>query len=106
MSWSRNTHGVLLWKLEQHVAQFFIVQNSEVMTGLLEVKNTMSSLQIVELTGKAHSNVMRDIRNILEQLEDRGAFNFELTSYIDKSNRESPCYQLTKKRLFTPCKWV
>lgn len=97
MSWSRNTHGVLLWKLEQHVAQFFIVQNSEVMTGLLEVKNTMSSLQIAELTGKAHSNVMRDIRNILEQLEDRGAFNFELTSYIDKSNRESPCYQLTKK---------
>lgn len=57
----------------------------------------MSSLQIAELTGKAHSNVMRDIRNILEQLQDRGAFNFELTSYIDKSNRESPCYELTKK---------
>lgn len=57
----------------------------------------MTSLEIAEVTGKAHSNVLRDIRNILEQLEDRGAFKFELTSYIDKSNRESPCYQLTKK---------
>lgn len=68
----------------------------QVMADLFNVK-TMSSLQIAELTGKAHSNVMRDIRNTLEQLKDRGAFNFELTSYVDKSNRESPCYKLTKK---------
>lgn len=68
----------------------------QVMADLFNVK-TMSSLQIAELTGKTHSNVMRDIRNILEQLDDRGAFNFELTSYVDKSNRESPCYKLTKK---------
>ena len=33
-------------------------------------KRTMTSLQIAEITGKTHSNVMRDIRNILEQLED------------------------------------
>ena len=32
-------------------------------------KRTMTSLQIAEITGKTHSNVMRDIRNILEQLE-------------------------------------
>ena len=28
---------------------------------------TMSSLQIAELTGKTHSNVMRDIQSILDQ---------------------------------------
>ena len=66
------------------------------MADLFLVK-TMTSLEVAEVTGKAHSNVMRDIRNILEQLEDRGAFKFELTSYVDKSNRESPCYQLTQK---------
>lgn len=40
----------------------------------------MTSLQIAEITGKTHSNVMRDIRNILEQLEDRRQFSFELSS--------------------------
>lgn len=34
-------------------------------------KRTMTSLQIAEITGKTHSNVMRDIRNILEQLEEK-----------------------------------
>lgn len=38
-------------------------------------KRTMTSLQIAEITGKTHSNVMRDIRNILEQLEDRRQFS-------------------------------
>lgn len=57
----------------------------------------ITSLQVAEITGKQHSNIMRDIRNLLEQQEDRGAFNFELTSYTDKSNRQSSCYLLTKK---------
>ena len=43
-------------------------------------KRTMTSLQIAEITGKTHSNVMLDIRNILEQLEDRRKFRFELSS--------------------------
>lgn len=70
------------------------------MNNLFYVK-TMSSLQIAELTGKAHSNVMRDIRNILEQLEDRRQFNFELSSRIkpmpNGGSKEVPCYILTKK---------
>ncbi len=43
----------------------------------------MTSLQIAEITGKTHSNVMRDIRNILEQLEDRRQFSFELSSSLN-----------------------
>ena len=38
-------------------------------------KRIMTSLQIAEITGKTHSNVMRDIRNILEQLEEKHKFN-------------------------------
>lgn len=58
---------------------------------------TMTSLQIAEVTGKQHSNVMRDIRNILEQLEDKAQFKFELGTYQDANGQNRPCYILTKK---------
>lgn len=56
---------------------------------------TMTSLEIAEVIGKRHSDVMRDIRNLITQ--GVGERNFALTSYIDKSNRQSPCYELTWK---------
>lgn len=58
-------------------------------------KSTMTSLEIAEVTGKLHQHVLRDIRALLNQGVD--ASNFGLTSYTDKSNRQSPCYELTKK---------
>lgn len=66
-----------------------------------KVKRIMTSLQIAEITGKTHSNVMRDIRNILEQLEEKHKFNFELMFKITKlgnnAERKDPYYLLTKK---------
>ena len=64
-------------------------------------KRTMTSLQIAEITGKTHSNVMRDIRNILEQLEEKHKFNFEqmfkITKLGNNAERKDPYYLLTKK---------
>lgn len=70
------------------------------MTDLITITQaqTMSSLQIAELTGKRHANVMRDISNLLEQ--GVSELNFELSSYQQAQPnggyKDVPCYQLTK----------
>lgn len=54
----------------------------------------MTSLEIAGLTGKEHRNVMRDIREMLDDLDE---LNFELISYRDSMNREKPMYALTRR---------
>lgn len=56
----------------------------------------MSSLEIAELTGKEHAHIMRDIRNIVSKLDERGQSNFGLSSYKSGQNKELPCYLLTQ----------
>lgn len=55
----------------------------------------MSSLEIATLTSKEHKNIMRDIRNLLEQ--GVAALNFEPGNYKDANQQDRPCYYLTKK---------
>lgn len=69
--------------------------NSSLMATLIHDTDRMSSLEIAELTGKRHDAILRDIRNLLRQ--GVSAHNFVETSYKDKSNRQSPCFKLTKK---------
>lgn len=65
------------------------------MKDLALIKETMSSVEIAELTGKEHYNVIRDIRTLLEQ--GVAALNFEASTYKDANQRNRPCYNLTKK---------
>lgn len=67
----------------------------QVMTDLILYKETMSSLEIAELTGKRHDAILRDIRNLLNQ--GVNAHNFVEVEYTDKKGEKRPCYELTKK---------
>ena len=62
----------------------------------------MTSIEIAEITGKLHKNVLRDIEKMEEGWVKGGGLKFELTSYVDNWNREKPCYSLTK----TECLYV
>lgn len=55
---------------------------------------TMSSLEIAVLTGKEHRNVIRDIRNMLEELGTE-ALNFE-SYYTGQNGKQNPCYHLPR----------
>jgi phage regulator Rha-like protein len=75
-------------------------------TNSIYQQQTMTSLEIAELTGKQHKNVMQAIRNMEPAWEKTCGLKFQLTSrIIDQPNggtREVPCYQLTK----TECLYI
>jgi phage antirepressor YoqD-like protein len=54
----------------------------------------MSSLQIADITGKNHADVMRDIRKVLDEAEI-GESEFAGT-YIDVQNKDRPCFLLPR----------
>lgn len=62
----------------------------------------MSSLEIAELTGKEHKDVMRSIRNMELAWEKINGRKFALVEYKDAKGEMRPCYNLTK----TECLYV
>ena len=61
----------------------------------LDRQLTMSSLEIAEMTGKRHDNVMADIERILDEAEI-GALRFQ-ASYLTSQNKQAKCYQLPRR---------
>ena len=58
---------------------------------------TMSSLEIAELTGKRHDNVVRDIKAMFEQLGDsEGLLRSEDTYTHPQNGQKYKCYHLPK----------
>jgi Rha family phage regulatory protein len=51
-------------------------------------------LEIAELTGKTHNNVLKDIRRILDEA-GIGAVRFD-SSYLSEQNKTLPCFNLPR----------
>ena len=62
----------------------------------------MTSLEIAELTGKQHKDVMKAIRNMEPAWVKVNGRKFALVEYQDKKGELRPCYQLTK----TECLYI
>lgn len=64
----------------------------------IENKNTLTSLEVAEITGKDHKSILRDIRDEIEKLgEERGRLIFVPTEYTDNFNRKQPAFLLNYK---------
>ena len=63
-------------------------------TNSLQIQQTMTSLEIAELTGKQHKNVMQAIRNMEPAWEKVHGLKFQLIDYKNRLGRIKPCYSL------------
>lgn len=64
-----------------------------------QLTRNISSLEVAEMVGREHKEVLRDIRNIISQLgESKNAQSYFIEStYHNSQNKELPRYLLTKK---------
>ena len=61
---------------------------------------TISSLEVAEMTGKTHYNLLRSIASYekhFSQLNFELAEYFKLSTYLDEQEKERKCYNITKK---------
>ena len=74
------------------------------MTQIININKvqTMTSLEIAELTGKNHFDLMRAIRKMEPAWEKVNGCKFALVEYQDKKGELRPCYVLTK----TECLYI
>lgn len=67
--------------------------------GLEEVDGQVltTSLNVAEVYGKEHQNVMKKIRHFIEIVPELAEVNFNLGSYTDPNNQERPMYYMDRK---------
>ena len=64
----------------------------------IEAKNTLTSLDVAEITGKEHKNILSDIRDEISKLgEERGRLIFQQSYYTNLQNRQQPLFILNYK---------
>ena len=64
----------------------------------IENKNTLTSLEVAEITGKEHKNILSDIRDEISKLgEERGRLIFQQSYYTNLQNKQQPMFLLNYK---------
>ena len=65
---------------------------------ILGNKNTLTSLDVAEITGKEHKNILSDIRDEISKLgEERGRLIFQQSYYTNLQNKQQPLFILNYK---------
>jgi Rha family phage regulatory protein len=69
------------------------------MKGLIKVSgDTYTSLQMAEITGKRHSEILRDIRDEMSKLGEAISLSiFAQSDYVNDRGQKQPMYQMGKK---------
>lgn len=64
-----------------------------------QLENTLTTLEVAEMVGKNHKEVLRDIRKIIEQSGQRkvALTYFQEDTYEDVQGKSQPMYRVTKK---------
>lgn len=69
------------------------------MKHLIKIANgqpVVSSKVVAEEFGREHKNLMQNLRSLIES-GHLGELDFKPSSYIDKQNKNQPCYELTER---------
>lgn len=66
---------------------------------MAQLQQSISSVDVAEMVGREHNNVMKDIRRTIEQLGEVKSYQsyFIESTYTNSQNKQQPCYLLTKK---------
>ncbi|HLR43069.1 MAG TPA: Rha family transcriptional regulator [Pseudogracilibacillus sp.] len=64
-----------------------------------QLEKTLTSLEVAEMVGRRHDQVMRDIENVIRHLGDHKSVEsyFIPSNYENLQRKTFPCYKLTKK---------
>lgn len=89
-----------------------------------QIEQTLTSMEVAEMVGKTHANLLKDIRGYIAQLAEVKSYSgdevgelkmsaptlgrgselkieavdfFKESTYLDKNQQERPCYNITKK---------
>lgn len=65
-----------------------------------QLENTISSMEVAEMVGKQHKELLRDIRKYISVLTGANLRSLDFfipSEYIDQKNEVRPCYQVTKQ---------
>ena len=88
---------ILLITIEERIKKMTEIQNLQAMGA-----QRMTSLEIAQVTGKMHKDVLKAIRNMEPAWEKTAGRKFALSEYQDSTGRTLPCYSLSK----TECLYI